>query len=362
MMAIATIVKKELKEIIRDKTSLIILLIPFFLFPALSMGLEFLSQGSIASVKVCVVCDDGAMSEIFYDYLDKQENYTVVTMGNQYDALNKGDVDCLVKLSVDEIDFIFNKSSYLSLVAATELKESFEDYYYCELKNTGYKLYDMNLLDENNEKQEIKRSISNIVIPILFIMMSSQSTVKFANDLFAGEKERNTLEILFLTGVKRSSIFIGKTLALVILSINSIIISLISFILSYYNDFVFEESGADIVVMLIMLFLLSVIAVVLSLTVSLFSNSVKTSQIINDMLLAVLTGIAVLLSVGYLNISTDFLCLIPIVNSIVVFNEAFFCKIEYETVVMTIIINVIMITVFIITSVRYLKSEKPLRH
>lgn len=120
----------------------------------------------------------------------------------------------------------------------TKLGDSFRKFYNTLLNKSYEDIYQLNLKDENNNIANTSNSISNIFVPIVLAMLIFQNISSFANDIFAGEKVRKTLELL-LSGVEKRAIYCGKSLTLLILSMINLIFSLGT----YYISFDFTESG-----------------------------------------------------------------------------------------------------------------------
>lgn len=76
--------------------------------------------------------------------------------------------------------------------------------------------------------------ILGFILPMLLVMWALMGGMFTAIDVSAGEKERNTLETLIQSPASRTSIAFGKLLAIFTIAFGSIIVSMISFVGSFY--------------------------------------------------------------------------------------------------------------------------------
>ncbi len=364
-----TILKKELLEIFRDKATFVILLIPILIFPIFNIGMNYLNKESDTKINVCIHYDSQEAYELFNQYVLINETYDidVIESKEPNKLLNKGYIDCYIIETNNVFDFIYNSSSYDSLSLTTKLGDGFQRYYNSSLSQSYDGIFEMNLKDENGNSANTSNSMSSIFVPIVLVMLIFQNTSSFANDIFAGEKERKTLELLLLSGVKKRSVYCGKSFALIILSIVNLLFSLGSYFISFNStksglqQFKFMQNGnitANIVCIISTMLLLSIIAVFLSLTISMLSKNMKNSQILNELVLAIPVGITALLVLGILKNNTAIFNYIPILNLIISFNNAFIGNIDIINIVLSLITNILLIIVLIILSVKYMNTEK----
>lgn len=363
------ILKKELLEIFRDKSTLLFLLIPLIIFPAFNFGLEYLNKNTATEIDVCVNYDSQSVYETVNQFILYNNEYDIELVNSIEPEvlLKNGDIDSYIKIEDNSIGFIYNSASYDSLSLTTKLSESFQQYYNSTLSETYNNILKLELRDENGNIGNASSSVANIFIPIIFVMLIFQSSSSFANDLFAGEKERKTLEMLLLSGAKKHSIYCGKTFALAILAIVNLFLSLLSYFFSFklsengLEQFKFMQNGnttMNIIFMIIILIELSLISVFISSTVSMLAKSMKSSQLINEFVLVIPIGIIVILVLGVLKSNALILNYIPLVNLLANLIDVFSGNINIGYLILTILSNILLIIVMIFFSVRYMKTEK----
>lgn len=368
MKEILTILKKELLEIFRDRSAIFILLIPILIFPVFNIGMNFLNKDTVKKLELCIEYNSAEAYEIFIQYLTTTEKYdiNVVNSETPKKLLKNGNIDCFISIKDNCFDFIYNSNSYNSLSLTAKIGEDFQRFYNAFSNQSYENIFQINLKDENDNFADTSDTMSGIFVPIVLVMMIFQSTSSFANDIFAGEKERKTIELLLLTGVKRQFIYCGKLFTLLIMSIINLIFSLLSYFITFgfsesgLNQFKFMQNGITIMnisnIVLTML-LLSVIAAFLSLTVSLMSKSMKNSQVLNEIILAVPTVIAVLIGMGIIRKEVAIIYHIPIFNLIVGLNNAFSGIVNIYNILVSLITNGVFIAIIMLIGIKYIKTE-----
>lgn len=328
MKTIKIIAAKEIKEIIRNKYSVIIMLIPLFIYPLLSLGLNSLNDSHSSTAKISVISNNGHINRVLDDYIWQNKNICLFDTKNDEKAiqsdLQSGKIDFLLKVENSSINLIYSSHSYKSLLAATKFGESFSAFYSEIYKTKHSDFFSINMLDETGKTPTASNSISDFIMPVLLISLIFQSTAGFANDMFAGEKERKTLENLLLTVKPRKRLFFGKALALAAVSGISLSINVISFFFSqrfgenatYINGLL--RSPHIVLAVLAILLILAALSVTVSLTVSLFSQSLKNSQLLNEFLLAFGIFLSGLVSFGFFpkNVPTKFIPLIGLISAL----------------------------------------------
>jgi len=72
-----------------------------------------------------------------------------------------------------------------------------------------------------------------LVAPTMLVMLILIESGSFAADLFAGEKERGTIEALLSTQVSRRGLLVGKYLAIVVLGSGATLLTIGGYVMSY---------------------------------------------------------------------------------------------------------------------------------
>ena len=364
-----TIFRKELFSIFRDRATLIILFIPLLIFPIFNLGMNYLNKDSAKSINICVQYDSQEAYEFFMNYVENNEIFDIemVDSNKPKQLLLEGIIDCYICITDNNFDFIYNSSSFDSLSLTTKLGDSFQRFYNNTISQSYDGFFQMNLKDEDNNLANTSNSMSSIFVPIVLVMLVFQNITSFANDIFAGEKERKTLELLLLSGVKKRSIYYGKALSLLCVSGISLILCLGSYFISFNSTqsglqqfkFMQNENWVEnIIGMILTMLFLSMTAVLLSLTISMVSKNMKNSQILNEIILAIPVGITAFLAIGVLKPNFALLNYIPILNLIINFYNSFIGNLNMLNLSISLITSMILMMIIIIVSIKYMNTEK----
>ena len=236
------ILKKELRELFRDKKSLaMMLIIPIFI-PLLVIGMSalFESQANMDIEEYNKIGFAYEMTEIEKNIAGEMNievvNGTEDELKQKYD---KSEINLYI--TKDSNKYIINSDGSDTSTYSSSLMETFYN---------AYKQYlQQSYLQENNiSSEEVLNIITveeNVIeednffanyiknYAFLFIMMAITVSATYpATDTTAGERERGTLETLLTFPIKSKDIIVGKFLGVTVSSIITGIISLILAIIS----------------------------------------------------------------------------------------------------------------------------------
>ena len=236
------ILKKELRELFRDKKSLaMMLVIPIFI-PLLVIGMSALFESQVSK-------DVSEYNKIGFAYemsdieknMAKEMNIEIIN-GNEEELKQKydeGEIDLYI--TKQDNKYVINTNGSDNSTFASSLMETYF--------NTYKQYLQQNYLQENNlnpndvfniitvEENVIEQDnyFANYIknYAFLFIMMAITVSATYpATDTTAGERERGTLETLLTFPIKSKDIIVGKFLGVTVSSIITGIISLILAIVS----------------------------------------------------------------------------------------------------------------------------------
>ena len=236
------ILKKELRELFRDKKSLaMMLVIPIFI-PLLVIGMSALFESQVSK-------DVSEYNKIGFAYemseaeksIAEEMNIEIVT-GNEEELKQKYD-NGEINLYVTKQDskYIINTDGSDNSTFASNLMETYFNTYKQYLQQSYLQENNINpddvlniiTVEENVLEQDnyFANYIKNYAF--LFIMMAITVSATYpATDTTAGERERGTLETLLTFPIKSKDIIVGKFLGVTVSSIITGIISLVLAILS----------------------------------------------------------------------------------------------------------------------------------
>ena len=243
MNSLMCILKKELKEVFRDKKSLsMMLIIPIFI-PLLVFGMSALFESQVNK-------DVNEYNRIGFSYdlsaeeeaLAKKMDIKVIsgTEKELKEDYENGDIDLYVVKNKNE--YVLNgddndTTSYaLSLVNSyfSTYKEMLQRNY---LASNNIDSDVLNIITVKEDISEEENYFANYIINYAFLFLIMAITVSAtypATDTTAGEKERGTLETLLTFPIKSKDIIIGKFLSVTLSSIITGLISLLLMLGSLY--------------------------------------------------------------------------------------------------------------------------------
>lgn len=236
------ILKKELRELFRDKKSLaMMLIIPIFI-PLLVIGMSALFESQVSK-------DVSEYNKIGFAYemseteksIAEEMNIEIVT-GNEEELkqkYNNGEINLYV--TKQDSKYIINTDGSDNSTFASSLIENYLNTYKQYLQQSYLQENNINpnevlniiTVEENVLEQDnyFADYIKNYAF--LFIMMAITVSATYpATDTTAGERERGTLETLLTFPIKSKDIIVGKFLGVTVSSIITGIISLVLAILS----------------------------------------------------------------------------------------------------------------------------------
>ncbi len=205
-----------------------------------------------------------------------------------------------------------------------------------------------------------------MLIPLMLALAIGIGASPAASDLFAGEKEKKTMEALLMTPVKRSTLLFAKWLTISSVGAITGIITLIvvaleiTFLTENLKQAVSFNENAYLVIgfaVLISIIYAMFNASLLMLT-SIIGKTVKESQSYSTpVMMLAMFPVMIISSIGINELSFQHFA-IPILNLFSLLKELSFGVINYEHILITIASNLIcMIVGFIIGRILFLKDK-----
>lgn len=371
-------IKKELRAIVRDKKSFLIILLTPFIVPAFVLGMSALYEVMFSEEQTSFIVG------VNYD-LNSNETSIInelnLTM-NKYNskeeiesAYEDGEVDAYIYLedniyniygNVDDIDSsqaISYIEAYLSsynnfLAENYLLGEDIDPSSVFNIVN-----YEINQIDGDNYIVDLLLSVA---LPYV-IMVLTMTATSCATDLTAGEKEKGTLETLLTFPIKSSEIIFGKFLAItfacILSGLFSFFLALVSLNISISTFNLFEgvifNISLDKVIMGILIIISSSL-IVSGLAIALASRA-KTFKEAQTSLQPLQFLIMVPLILVIAEVETNFfISIIPVVGQGMLLNDLFSGSVTYLNVISMFISSIIFIGLIIYIISKQYKSEKVL--
>ncbi len=372
------ILKKELRELFRDKKSLaMMLVIPIFI-PLLIIGMSALFESQV-SKEVEEYNKIGFSYELSEEEKEiaKQTNIEVIT-GTEEELKQKYDNgEIYLYVTKKDNKYVLNTGTNDNDTYAQNLVQAYFEAYKQYLQ-TSYlasnninpdEVFNIITVEENifEEDNYFANYIKNYAF--LFIIMAITVSATYpATDTTAGEKERGTLETLLTFPIKSKDIIVGKFLGV---SISSIITGLISLALAVISLIITKDmfsiyEGIDIMFSPVSL-VFSVIVIIaysffisgLCIAIASTSKTFKEAQSALTPLtfISFFPGmIAFMMGIG----ASPILSIIPFINFTVIFTDISNGKIDLLNIALMAISTIVYITIVLKVIIKQYKSEKVL--
>lgn len=404
---ITTIWKKELRDTVRDRRTLLsMVLIPILLMPVIMVGMFKLMESQQKSqaeqtVKVAVVNESAAASVV--EKLTRTGKVEIVpVIGDPEASVAEGNIDAAILIPADFQEKIANeRPAEITLVAKSTNPNSPNvssalalavAEYNSELLSTRFQkqgidpkvLSDVAVVSRDAATaKETGGYILGFLIPLFIVIYSIAGGQYTAIDVSAGEKERKTLEALFLTPARRIEIVLGKFLAVATVALTSIVLA----IGSLYATFVYagdagmltardmdaSSAGANIIGELnfavepqaaLLLFAVSVFLVLMFsaflLSISIFAKSFKEAEsYISPAYLVVILPIVFVNSVPTFEPMLWHFA-IPAVNAVLLFKEVLMGTYDTAHILVTFVSLIIASAAAILVATKIYSKEKVL--
>ena len=236
------ILKKELRELFRDKKSLAMMLVIPVLIPLLIIGMSALFESQV-SKDVSEYNKIGFAYEMTEEEKNIAEKMGIEIISGKEEELKQKYENGEINLYITKQDnnYKINTDGSDNSTFASNLMETYFNTYKQYLQQSFLqenninpdKVLDIITVEENVLEQDnyFANYIKNYAF--LFIMMAITVSATYpATDTTAGERERGTLETLLTFPIKSRDIIVGKFLGVTVSSIITGILSLVLAILS----------------------------------------------------------------------------------------------------------------------------------
>jgi len=348
MKTIITIFKKELIDSIRDRRTLIaMVVIPLLLFPVIisissKMMMSQIKKAQEKTIKIGLLTNGNA--EAFRQTLLSKAGIQLienVTVDSGRTLIEKDSLDALIVFDQDfdkqvaallpgKVAMYFKSTERIEIEKKrlADLLNGFEQ----NLRSLRFKKLNLDeamvktveIAEHNlaSPKEKLAEAIGGF-LPYLFIFFCFMGSMYPAVDLAAGEKERGTLETLLTSPAGRFQILLGKFGVVVLTGILSAAISMLGLYVGIrqagevppelLQSILGILAPQSIVLVISLLIPLTVFFAAMLLSLSIFANSFKEAQsIISSMMIVVIVPAFLGMMPGMsLNTTT---ALIPILN------------------------------------------------
>ncbi len=383
MNNIFTILKKELRRFFTDKRMLLSLFLPgiliFIIYTA--MGSVFSNFFNPSDDYNYIVYIDNPVEE--FNVINTSSPYKIEiknfnNLSNEEKENYKNDIknekiDLLICFESDFYNKLNNGEKpnveiyYLSTSTASS---TIYNYYFQTLNNNSMTINYNYFVNQNSDinydlstDEDKSKVIITMVLPFILVIMLFTGCMNVTTESIAGEKERGTIATLLVTPVKRSEIALGKILALSITSIVSSISSFLGLALSLpkllqgTGDITLSMYGiSTYIYVLLIIIVITILFTTLLSIVSCFSKSIKEANQYATPLMFLIMAISG--ATYFISNNNWYLYLIPIFNSINCLSEIFSLNFNLINFLITIISNIVYISLGVFVVTKMFDNEK----
>ncbi len=391
--------KKEVKDIIRDKRTILTnIIIPMILIPLINIlvggGVEKMQRDFEENITVTLSetsRTDEIKSLVESEILKDKPNIRLVDTDNPIEAVRNNEVrlvldfesDYKQKLTEEKpfvIKLMYDKSNTKSEAAVSIVSQAINEF---NMRMVAQRLIQRNIDLEILEPARVQTEnvaeegqggnmVLMMTLPMLIGMLVVIGGIPAATDLVAGEKERNTFEPLLTTKADRASILLGKYLTVTLFSFVSIVAIGMGFVIGYLinpNSLTMgtgeQITGANIPPLALILSIL--ITIVLGMTfagiqiaLSAYARSFKEAQTYLSFL------IFAAMIPAYATMFTQpadikmYVFLIPILNTISVFKMLLGGIINYTALIVALVSSIVYLVVALLFTASMFNKESVL--
>lgn len=368
--------KKELKLIIRDKKSLLMMAITPLFIPIFVILMSYVYEELTVNTKEKTY-------EVGVNYNLSEEEKELSNKEVKYIKYNdKTELEKAYKNN-KIIAYIIKEENNYNIYANTQSEDGsiITTYIMSYLENYNNYLGQSYLVNNNIDINKVYNNISYnvneikgesifgnqiILMAITFTIMSiTLSSIYTSTDTTAGEKERGTLETILTFPIKRKDLVLGKYLAISISGLITMIIGIILSIISLYyvkNNFSIYENvifniniktiALTSIILLTYTFFISGVCI----TIASFTKTFKEAQS-SLTPISLITCVPMFLEILNINI-TNGLSFIPIINHTIMVDNILTGTINISNILITIISSIIYIILLLIFINKMYKSER----
>lgn len=347
MREIWVVTRKELLDQVRDRRSMVMVLVPILLIPLACLVITFQGVGN-DDPRTSVYLDAESYRAYGIDVGVMRAALTTPTLqlvdsAQPYDDLANGKVATIIRLGPDgRTALIQNPMSIASARAVATVENHLQqvrldDYPdtlgRAQTSNPDAAVLEVAVQDLSMYLPSAANAPLAMIAPTLLVAIILLEGGGIAADIIAGEKERGTLESLLSTQVSRLGLLMGKYLAITVWGLFATFLTVFGYIVSYVafpvamtalgvpNGMTLSGETALGVTVLCITFALAAIAFLVWMSIA--SGSMKEAQLRLSLVSALPVFLGVVTSVMNSEVLVAHMTIVPILNTLVALKDVF---------------------------------------
>ena len=297
-----TIFLKEMKDVLRDKRSITLLvLLPIIMMAGLTLFYDKILTTSNED-EFTIAIEEGTDSEILQQLENYMPKMKIEAFADVQKAVEEKEVQVGLafdpgwkeKMEAEEIvpvEIIFDPGSQDSSSASTLVMAAFTQWQQeaVQLRLAGknidssiVEVFELEVKTTKDEDNAIASFMLVILLPLLIPMAIANGAYPSATELFAGEKEKKTIEALLITPVKPIKILLAKWLTISLLGIFTglLCVGVISAFMNFTTELkkgmaMIPNPVAFVAMSIVLIVLFAIFIAEIEMILSMMANSVK---------------------------------------------------------------------------------------
>ncbi len=370
------IVKKEIRDVIRDKkTLLMMIVVPLILYP-LMFGFIITLEDSMMNA------DESEYNKIGFAFETDKALDTVIeeleikkitgTENELKEKFDNQEIDAYITLNDKKFTIYYSEGNaygQATLQMAYEMIEGYKKAIQSQMLTAEglipdeiFNVYTVETKDVSGKDAYTQMMLG--MVPSFILMTATLTAIFAAIDMTAGEKERGTLETLLTFPLKNGDIIGGKFIATTICTVISSVIGFLSMygVLLYLSKNLESFKGMELLSIQNILFalimfivfgmLISAIAIIIASKAKSFKEAQNSTQP-----LAFISIIPMFLSMMGTKLDST-LALIPFVNVNLLLSDIISNTVNMQYFIITIVANIVFVFIIMKAVIKLFKSDK----
>ena len=379
MRGFLTVLRKELRDCFRDKRSIVMMLLPLFIFPVLltlynqqikAVDESFEERLSLTSET------PNAMGELVELLISNGIEVVFVESEDPSVDLKAGKTSLILNKNADGYHIIYDQNSIKSTkavnVVASVIEASKMNCIHSLLNLHGESVdilsqYNYSLNDVSANSDGGADVLISVLGPMLIVMFIATGGSGIALDLFCGEKERGALEGILSTQICRKPLFFAKVVTVFIFVCFSALISVGGYLITFAIDGVlsgditkgaFELSGMQIFLFLVITAVFALFTATIISVLSLSAKTVKEGSLrisLFTLIPTVIGGVTMYIETGNVPL---FMNMVPIINIVTALKAVFINAVDGVGLWLSVISTAVYGILFLFLGYSLINSER----